>query len=226
MQTTTAMVDSTEGAGVSRSVAQRNIAVGSAHRLTMAKLPLVGKGGHHASPRKKPKIERVTSLKKEKQPIVESRMTDEELTEWKQKYKTSETLHGALIKETPKLHVNYVAVLAELGMKRHDPDAFVRVYNRLFRWVYTSTATINGSAMGCIKKSNEDTLVDSVLSDGHCLVFQLFVRDKWQEYFYVGNSKLAPFRHGLFASREFPVGSTIGWYAGCQRTNWDLSQPG
>ena len=155
-----------------------------------------------------------------------------DLVTWKNRFSSVQCLNDYLDEDCSKDHANFTSTLAQLGMRRCDSESFESECNRLYRWQRRSCVTLNGSSATSVMKDyiEEDYLQDdpaknhAVFPEGYSLVLQLHVKNKWQDYFYIGNSKIIPGQLGLFACREFQNNTIIGWYVGDLK--WGPSDPG
>ena len=156
-------------------------------------------------------------------------MTPEEIESWKQSYE-AETMEkfisgsmkgdSAGAKEVRKAS----AVLARLSVLKDSADEMKNAYGSLYRWVWQGVAENDG-----------DMLLKS-MSVEKCSswkwIMQLNVKGmsvnapaEWWDWISVRPScVLKGMQLGVFAERQFPKGSTIGYYSG--KVVWKCEQAG
>lgn len=121
--------------------------------------------------------------------------------------------------------------LERLELLRDNPVAFEAMEGKVYRWIERKETCINGSCYSGPECS--EMLVDSdmgitVFVNGYELVLQLKTfapnsykkgddKSSWKDMYCIRTSKLTQ-GLGLFALRNFPKMSTIGWYVG--RRKW------
>jgi hypothetical protein len=113
----------------------------------------------------------------------------------------------------------FTEILAELGMDKDDPDSFVRLHHLKYRWVwqYQKDMTKDGEACS-VQKYNEEVSQaiqkerDTLLPQGWRWMLQLNTSGRWWDWVYIQQSNRVSANLGLFAARDFPRGSIIGYY--------------
>jgi hypothetical protein len=121
----------------------------------------------------------------------------------------------------PDSQHRFTDVLANIGLYKDDPQSFVQLHHDMYRWVWQHEKVLmeDGDAF-CVGKYKEETMNDTgeesewLVPEGSRLMLQLKAGDRWWDWVYVKKSTLITSNLGLFAGRDFPRGSVIGYQIG------------
>jgi hypothetical protein len=104
-------------------------------------------------------------------------------------------------------------------MVRDEKDLLFQHYGKLYRWqlqfdkeMATDAAT-NAACCCLIAKQQPDTN-GSLLPEGWRWMLQLKASMKWWDWVYIQQSNRVDNKLGVFAARDFPRGSMVGFYIG------------
>ena len=121
----------------------------------------------------------------------------------------------------PDSQQRFTDILAKIGLHKDDPQSFVQLHNGMYRWVWQREKVLieDGDAF-CVGKYKEETVNDTgeesewLTAEGSRLMLQLKAGDRWWDWVYIKQSNLLAAHLGLFAGRDFPRGSVIGYQIG------------
>jgi hypothetical protein len=121
----------------------------------------------------------------------------------------------------PDSQQRFTDVLATIGLYKDDPQSFVQLHHDMYRWVWQREKVLieDGDAF-CIGKSKEETVNDTgeesewLVPEGSRIMLQVKAGDRWWDWVYIKQSNLITTNLGLFAGRDFPRGSVIGYQIG------------
>jgi hypothetical protein len=138
--------------------------------------------------------------------------TPEEIDDWKQSYEPkrmqtyiSDAVMGdsKAAKEVRKASV----VLAKLSILKDNAELMEKAYGELYHWIWYGVAKKDGVIR--LQSMNEKDC------SSWKWIMQLNVEGMWWDWVSVRPSSMTKgINLGLFAERDFPVGSTVGYYAG------------
>ena len=153
-------------------------------------------------------------------------MTEEELAAWCSRYNNSRMMQGHILSETaePSTQDRFVETLAELALVKDTPGALTGQYGSLYRWRSRFDHAVANVDKACgasvfLKRHLEEDWTKcpkkGVLPSGWKWMLQLRARDgKWVDWIYIQQSNRMVADLGVFSARDFPKGSTIGYYCG------------
>jgi hypothetical protein len=121
----------------------------------------------------------------------------------------------------PDSQQRFTDVLATIGLYKDNLKSFVQLHNGMYRWVWQREKVLfeDGDAF-CTGKYKEETVNDTqeesewLAPEGSRLMLQLKAGDRWWDWVYIKQSNLLATHLGLFAGRDFPRGSVIGYRIG------------
>jgi hypothetical protein len=121
----------------------------------------------------------------------------------------------------PDSQQRFTDILANIGLYKDDPQSFVHLHHDMYRWVWQREKVLidDGDAF-CVGKYKEATANDTqeesewLAPEGSRLMLQLKAGDRWWDWVYIKQSNLLVSHLGLFAGRDFPRGSVIGYRIG------------
>jgi len=121
----------------------------------------------------------------------------------------------------PDSQQRFTDVLANIGVYKDEPQSFVQLHHDMYRWVWQrETVLIEDGDAFCVGKYNDKTANDLenesewLAPEGSRLMLQLKAGDRWWDWVYIKQSNLRAAHLGLFAGRDFPRGSIIGYQIG------------
>jgi hypothetical protein len=130
----------------------------------------------------------------------------------------------------PPTQERFVETLAQVALLNDSPEALAGQYGSLYRWRWRYDCAMGGegsnahnvdkacSASVFVKRHLEEVVKrcpKCVLPPGWKWVLQLRARDgKWVDWIYIQQSNRVVANLGVFSARDFPKGSTIGYYCG------------
>ena len=135
-------------------------------------------------------------------------------------------------RDEPKVQERFISTLAQLALLKDESQGLTAQCGKLYQWIWryeeamkddNDTKNDKGCRVGTHLKRHVD---GEVKKDSNCVlptcwkwVLQLRTKDKkWVNWIYVKRSNRSHANLGVFAARDFPRGSTIGYY--CGKTVW------
>ena len=159
-------------------------------------------------------------------------MNEREIVAWCDRYKNVKAMVEYIVNENeePVTQERFVWTLAEIAVVKDNPEALTSQYGKLYKWLWRYEAVIG-------EKKKDDVNVDKAcfvalhmkgkmamdvnmcpecaLPAGWKWVLQLRTKqDKWLDWIYIMESNRTDANLGVFTARDFPKGSTIGYYCG------------
>ena len=161
-------------------------------------------------------------------------MKEEEIVGWKSFYNSRRNMEewikqglDDLSSSNRAAQLPFVPVLAQIALMRHDVEKFVKGDGEYYRWLLRYEGVMSGIISHCdnqlqwlndrVEEEKRNVLEaggNFFLPDGFSYVFQLKVKGVWKDWVYVACSTRRTARFGLFAARDFPCNSIIGFYIG------------
>jgi len=155
-------------------------------------------------------------------------MPADEPHQGKQRYYNVESIEEEIIKQMNKHNdcvgvsqQKFTKVLASLAMIKEHPRAFIQQHGILYRWQWQYTKDMNSDGEACgaynyLLENERNVDVDNVclMPDGWRWMLQFKTSDQWCDCVYIKASNRLDDQLGLFAARDFPKGSVIGFFIG------------
>ena len=153
-------------------------------------------------------------------------LSPEELKQWKEAYANADNLSEHMKvnmvernEHLDKCMARFIMVLAQMAMKKDDGHSFVKEFGRLYRWKYQYEEVMNADNDGsCLKRCEnvqkpdlQKDNMDCMLMEGCRLMLQLKAGARWWDWVYIQQSHRVESQLGVFAARDFPKGSIIGY---------------
>jgi len=121
----------------------------------------------------------------------------------------------------PDSQQRFTDALANIGLYKNDPQSFVQLHHDMYRWMWQHEKVLmeDGDAF-CVGKYKEETINDTpeesewLVPEGSRLMLQLKAGNRWWDWVYIKQSDVIATHLGLFAGRDFPRGSVIGYQIG------------
>ena len=165
-------------------------------------------------------------------------MTEDDLEEWKAACsnvtKMTERLQKAITLENEYIGTlmnRFTNVLAEIAMVKDDENLVANEYGKLYRWQWQYEKIIDNEGEACCIKEYQvqvkkeiDENNNCLLSDGWRWMLQIKANNRWWDWVYIKQSHRVAVHLGLFAGRDFPKGSIIGFYVGSILKTCDLQE--
>lgn len=125
----------------------------------------------------------------------------------------------------------YSRVLATIGMIRDDPKSVLKEHGILYKWHWQYTREMNQDGEACCAfnhMSNVEKQLDNenacLLPDGWRWMLQVKAGDRWYDWVYIKASNRMDKYLGLFAGRDFPRGSILGFLIGPNVLGCEMSK--
>lgn len=159
-------------------------------------------------------------------------MNEREIVAWCERYTNVKAMVEYIRNEheEPVTQERFVWTLAEMAVVKDNPGALRSEYGKLYKWLWRYESVIG-------EKQKDDVNVDKAcfvalhmkgqmamdvkmspecsLPAGWKWVLQLRTnQDKWLDWIYIKESNRSDGKLGVFTARDFPKGSTIGYYCG------------
>jgi len=164
-------------------------------------------------------------------------MSEEEIIAWCSRYKDVKAMEAYIMVEQKerRSQKKFVATLAKAAVLKDNPEAFTSECGRIYKWLWRYQYEMGGrksskADKAChvskfVRKEIESQMRKSskcVLVGGWKWVMQLRASDgKWIDWIQIQKSNRPGASLGVFAARDFPKGSTIGYVCGSVRCESD-----
>ena len=171
-------------------------------------------------------------------------LTEDAIQLWKFSYQDETNFRNKLLRQdngsiiVPKEQRIFVEVLGKLGLLRTDAEQFKELDRVCYKWVFQLRSdfkekepnqSVKRMGLARLNESNfdADEVVDLLekmpekldepppfFCGGSEFILQLNSTKGWRDYLSIQNSNVNVHELGLFACREFPRGSLIGFFVG------------
>jgi hypothetical protein len=159
---------------------------------------------------------------------AETKLSEDELKAWKADFENPKALAEAIVRQMKEKNKNlkkdhqqfkFSSTLAIFGCAKDDMHKFQSLYGKHYRWKYKyENAMEDEKGAKPVKlhlaEIEKKITLQNILPRGWKFVLEIWIGKKWLEWLYVSKSTLKSAGLGLFTTREFPVGSVIGYYVG------------
>jgi hypothetical protein len=113
-------------------------------------------------------------------------------------------------------------VLAQLALLKDDEEELMKEYGKIYKWVWEYRKEMETDLDACVASTYaREVLIKGVeeeksssLPDGWRLMLQLYAKGRWWDWIYLQKSNQVVVDVGVFAARDFPKGSIIGYLCG------------
>jgi hypothetical protein len=113
-------------------------------------------------------------------------------------------------------------VLAQLALLKDDEEELMKEYGKIYQWVWEYRKEMKTDLDACVVSTYaREVLIKGVeeeksssLPDGWRLMLQLYAKGRWWDWIYLQKSNQVVVDVGVFAARDFPKGSIIGFLCG------------
>lgn len=156
-------------------------------------------------------------------------MTEEAIAIWCKSYSLVHQ-RAHLKKMMSKESHRFIPLLADLFMAAGSPARMQKKYNVLYKWKYVFEMDVVMDGDQKHVANLMPTLMEQVEEEEICLppgwrlMLQLKYNDKWIDWIYIKQSNRTGANLGVFAGRDFPRKSFIGYY--CGEASWTGKVPG
>ena len=122
-----------------------------------------------------------------------------------------------------KSQQRFTEVMAELDMYKNNLEHFVQQHDKLYRWVWQFQKNMTTDGEACSAEKYQEVILQEIqrvkgclLSTGWRWMLQLKAAGRWWDWVYIQQSNRSDSHLGVFAGRDFPRGSVIGYQIGTQ----------
>jgi len=127
--------------------------------------------------------------------------------------------------------MKFSKMLATIGLMKDDTNCVLKEYGNLYRWQWQYTRDMNKDAEACCAfnhlsdvEKNLDDQNPCLLPDGWRWMLQVKTGDRWFDWVYIKASNRIDEHLGLFAARDFPRGSMLGFFIGPNVPDYELNK--
>jgi hypothetical protein len=110
---------------------------------------------------------------------------------------------------------------ATIALLKDEESNLTEQYGKLYRWIWQYNKVMGAHVEASFVatyirhvQTDIDAEKSCALPDGWRLMLQLFVKDRWWDWIYLQKSDQMVSHLGVFAARDFPKGSIIGYLCG------------
>ena len=116
----------------------------------------------------------------------------------------------------------FTDVLAQLAMHKDDCGTFVKQHQSKYRWVWQYEKDMKEDGEACSARKYQETIQKEMHEEGKGYLLpvgwkwmlQLQAAGRWWDWVYIQQSNRSGGHLGVFAGRDFPKGSVIGYHVG------------
>jgi hypothetical protein len=167
------------------------------------------------------------------------KMTEESVRRWKFVHSSVDNMkqhiNSVLKQRSDSLYEcqqRFTEVLAQLALLKDNEEELMKEYGKIYQWVWEYRKEMKTDVDACVAATYaKEVLIKGVeeqksssLPDGWRLMLQLYTKGRWWDWIYLQKSNQVVVDVGVFAARDFPKGSIIGYL--CGPTIWTSDAAG